>query len=150
VLSWLEAQIAQAAETGFCMWWWRDRATGELVGYAGLNRDEVEAAPIVEIGWSITPARWGEGLATEAARAAAAWGFERAGLDEVVSFALLDNVRSRRVMEKLGMTYARDFERAGLPHALYSLLRSRSPKGEAGVRRLRGGARKGEAEWRRR
>jgi ribosomal-protein-alanine N-acetyltransferase len=125
VLSWLEAQIAQAAETGFCMWWWRTRDAGELVGYAGLNRDEVEAAPLVEVGWSIAPERWGQGLATEAARAAVEWGFERCGLTEVVSFALLDNVRSRRVMEKLGMTYVRDFERAALPHALYALERPR-------------------------
>jgi RimJ/RimL family protein N-acetyltransferase len=143
VRSWLVAQLAQAGETGFCMWWWRDRATGELVGYAGLNitrlngaatrlrpdglrlgGDEVEGVPIVEVGWSITPDRWGEGLATEAARAAVAWGFQRTELEEVVAFTLLDNVRSRRVMEKLGMTYVRDFERAGLPHALYRLLRS--------------------------
>jgi [ribosomal protein S5]-alanine N-acetyltransferase len=117
----LRAQAAQAAETGYCLWWWRERSSGELVGYCGLNRDEVEGEPIVEIGWSITPARQGEGFATEAARAALDWGFERAGLDRIVSFALLDNVRSRRVMEKLGMAYVRDFERAGLPHALYEI-----------------------------
>jgi ribosomal-protein-alanine N-acetyltransferase len=122
----LTAQAEQARETGFCLWWWRERASGELVGYAGLNRDEVEGDPAVEIGWSITPARWGEGFATEAAHAAVAWGFERCGLAEIVAFALIDNVRSRRVMEKLGMSYERDFERAGLPHALYRL-RSRSP-----------------------
>jgi ribosomal-protein-alanine N-acetyltransferase len=117
----LHAQADQAAETGYCLWWWRERSSGELVGYAGLNRDEVEGRPIVEIGWSITPPRWGRGLAPEAARAALDWGFDRAALERIVAFALLDNVRSRRVMEKLGMTYVRDFSRAGLPHALYEL-----------------------------
>ncbi len=115
----LLAQADQARSAGFCLWWWRERETGELVGYTGLNRDQVEARPVVEVGWSISPSRWGEGLATEAGRAALAWGFEQASLERIVSFALLDNLRSRRVMEKLGLRYVRDFERAGLPHVLY-------------------------------
>ena len=118
-------QAAQLEETGYCFWWWRERSSGELVGWAGLNRSDVEGAPVVEAGWSITPARCGEGLATEAAAASIAWGFERCGLEEIVSYALLENARSRRVMEKLGMSYERDFERAGLPHALYRLRRDR-------------------------
>ena len=117
----LTAQAEQAREVGFTLWWWRERGSGELVGYTGLNRDEVEGTPAVEIGWSITPSRWGEGFAPEAGRAALDWGFERAGLDRIVAFTLLDNVRSRRVASKLGMTYVRDFERADLPHALYEL-----------------------------
>ena len=121
VESMLVAQAAQAAETGYTLWWWRDRATGELVGYTGLNRDEVEGGPIVEIGWSITPSRWGEGLAAEAARASLAWGFDRCGLERIVAFTLVDNQASRRVMEKIGMTYARRFERHGLPHLLYEI-----------------------------
>ena len=111
----LANQRAQAAEAGFTLWWWRDRSTGELVGYVGLNRDEVEGEPVVEVGWSIAPARWGDGLAPEAAQAVLAWGFERCGLERIVSFTLPDNQRSRRVMEKIGMTFERDFERAGCP-----------------------------------
>jgi len=117
----LGVQARQAEATGFCLWWWRERATGALIGYAGLNRDEVEGKPVVEAGWSVAPERWGEGLATEAARASIAWGTQRAGLTEVVSFALVGNRASRRVMEKLGMSYVRDFERRGLPHVLYTL-----------------------------
>ena len=117
----LVAQAELEAETGYCLWWWRERATGELVGYAGLNRDEVEGEPVVEAGWSITPSRWGEGFAPEAARAAVDWGFERGGLDRIVAFTLVDNERSQRVCEKLGMGYVRDFERAGLPHRLFEL-----------------------------
>jgi ribosomal-protein-alanine N-acetyltransferase len=134
----LVAQAAQAAETGYCLWWWRERSSGELVGYSGLNRDLVEGEPVVEVGWSITPRRWGEGLAPEAARAAVEWGFERAGLERIVAFILLDNLRSKRVTEKLGMVYVRDFERAGLPHALYELEKGAStaahprPRLEAG------------------
>jgi RimJ/RimL family protein N-acetyltransferase len=121
VLSMLRAQAEQAAETGFTLWWWRERESGELVGYTGLNRDEVDGEPAVEIGWSITPSRWGEGFATEGARASLAWGFERCGLTEIVAFALPENVRSRRVMEKIGMRFEREFERQGLVHVLYRI-----------------------------
>jgi len=117
----LVAQAAQVAETGFGLWWWRDRATGELVGYVGLNRDEVDGEPVVEVGWSIAPERWGEGLAPEAASVVLDWGFERCGLERIVSFTLLDNERSRRVMEKLGMSYGGEFKRRGLTHVLYEI-----------------------------
>jgi ribosomal-protein-alanine N-acetyltransferase len=101
------------------MWWWRERATTELVGMTGLNRAEVEGERVVEVGWSISPSRWGQGMAPEAAAAALAWGFEVVGLDEIVSFTLVDNRPSRRVMEKLGMRYCGRFERKGFPHLLY-------------------------------
>lgn len=117
----LGRQIEQEAIHGFCRWPWRERSTGELVGFAGLNRDQVEGEAVVEVGWSITPDRWGEGLATEAAKSS----LQRAaalGLAEIVSFALPDNVASRRVMEKLGMEYVREFERADRPHVLYRTL----------------------------
>jgi ribosomal-protein-alanine N-acetyltransferase len=116
----LVAHAAQAAETGWCLWWWRERSTGALVGYAGLNRDEVDGEDCVEVGWSVTPSRWGEGFAPEAARASIECGFEH-GLARIVSFTMIENERSRRVMEKLGMTYVRDFERADAPHVLYEI-----------------------------
>ncbi len=78
---------------------------------------------MVEVGWSITPARWGEGLAPEAARAALDWGFDRCALDEVVSFTMRENLASQRVMQKLGMGFVRDFERSGFPHVLYATRR---------------------------
>ena len=91
------------------------------MGYTGLNRDEVDGDPVVEVGWSVTPARWGEGFAPEAARAAIDWGFDRCGVERLVSFTLPDNARSQRVMEKLGMTYVRPFKRRGMTHLLYEL-----------------------------
>jgi len=117
----LVAQAQQARETGYCLWWWRERAGGELVGYTGLNRDQVEGEPAVEIGWSITPSRWGRGYASEAAAASLAWGFDRAGLDEIVAFALPENSRSIRVMEKLGMSFEREIDRRGLRHVLFAI-----------------------------
>ena len=56
-----------------------------------------------------------------AGRAAARWGFDQLGLDEIVSFTLAGNVASRGVMEQLGFSYDREVEHAGLPHVLYRL-----------------------------
>ncbi|MCD6014220.1 MAG: acetyltransferase, ribosomal protein N-acetylase [Solirubrobacterales bacterium] len=123
----LERYRGQLARRGFTWWPWRERSSDELVGLVGLNAAEVEGKPAVEVGWSIVPTRWGEGLATEAARASLDWGFERCALDEVVSFTMVDNERSRRVMEKLGLEYVRDFDHLGLPHVLY---RARRPLGQ--------------------
>ena len=79
------------------------------------GRDEVE------IGWAVVPDRWGQGLATELGAASVAHAFGPLGLAEVVSFTLVDNRASRRVMEKLGFAYEDEIEYAGLPHVLYRL-----------------------------
>ena len=100
-----------------------DRETGALLGRAGLmHQDAWQATPEKdEIGWAIDPARWGEGLATEAADAAMRDGFERVGLPRVVSFALPENLASLRVMEKCGMTRMGTAAWAGRPHVWYAL-----------------------------
>jgi RimJ/RimL family protein N-acetyltransferase len=90
------------------------RMSGEFIGFTGLAVPSFEAhfTPCVEIGWRIAFAHWRQGLATEAARAVLRYAFETAEMDEVVSFTVPANVRSRRVMEKIGMTHnpADDFE----------------------------------------
>ncbi len=123
-----------AEEPRFGWWAAEDRGSGAFLGFVGLNRPDFEEppAPCVEIGWRLARAAWGRGLATEAARACLAHGFETVGLAEVVAFTVPENRRSRRVMERLGM--ARDpsgnFEHplvpAGSPlrpHVLYRLTR---------------------------
>jgi RimJ/RimL family protein N-acetyltransferase len=81
-------------------------ATGEFIGYVGLWRVIFEAhfTPAMEIGWRLAHKYWGRGYATEAARVALLDGFERLELAEIVSFTTIDNHRSERVMQKLGMT----------------------------------------------
>lgn len=80
---------------------------------------EAHFTPAVEIGWRLARAAWGEGYATEAARASLAFGFEEIGLDQIVSFASAGNMRSRAVMERVGMTRNPDddFDHPGLPDA---------------------------------
>ena len=99
---------------GWGLWALEERATGRFVGFTGLGRPTFDApfTPAVEIGWRLARSAWGRGLATEAARAAAAFAFEDLELDELVSFAVRANARSRAVMARLGMRHdpAGDFD----------------------------------------
>ncbi|MFG3322508.1 GNAT family N-acetyltransferase [Streptomyces sp. NPDC048171] len=87
--------------------WWavEVRATGEFIGFAGL--DEVEdGLPFtgVEIGWRLARSAWGRGYAGEAARAVLAHGFEVLDLPEILAVTTATNVRSQAVMRRIGMT----------------------------------------------
>jgi len=110
------------------------RKTGQMIGFAGLSIPpyETPATPCVEIGWRMTPTAWGKGYATEAATTCLNWGFDELDLTEIVSFTFEGNTRSRRVMERLGMTHdtADDFDHVMLAldspllrHVLYRLVR---------------------------
>ena len=105
---------------GFGQWALEDAETGAFVGRAGLW--EPEGWPGVEVGWLVDPDRWGEGLATEAGRAAVEWGFAALGIDRIVSVTSAHNRASRRVMEKVGLqdTGARPSLR-GVTQVLYAV-----------------------------
>jgi RimJ/RimL family protein N-acetyltransferase len=81
------------------------RATGALIGWAGLSVPAFlpEVMPAVEIGWRLAREAWGHGYATEAAAAAMRFGFEDHGLGRIISIRHVDNSRSARVMAKLGL-----------------------------------------------
>jgi len=112
--------------------------TGEqsFIGFIGLAipNFQAEFTPCVEIGWRLAAEYWGRGLATEGAREMVRHAFEVIGLESLVSLTVPANIRSRRVMEKLGMTHnpRDDFEHPKLPeghalrhHVLYRLNRSK-------------------------
>ena len=103
-----------------------------FIGFVGISKPSFQArfTPCVEVGWRLSYEHWGRGYATEAARAAVEFGFTQILLDEIVSFTVPQNWRSRKVMERLGMTCSRDedFEHPILPaghplsrHVLYRL-----------------------------
>jgi RimJ/RimL family protein N-acetyltransferase len=102
-----------------------------FIGFVGLAEPQFEAhfTPATEVGWRLARDAWGNGYATEAARAAVAYGFDELGLGEIVSFTSVVNERSRRVMERLGMTHdpSDDFDHPSVPdgplrrHVLYRL-----------------------------
>jgi RimJ/RimL family protein N-acetyltransferase len=97
-------------DNGYDIWAAVLRETGALVGWAGLSEPTFlpEILPAVEVGWRFDPAVWGRGLATEAGAAGLRFGFETLGLDRIVSVYEPANVRSGRVMERLGVTFDRD------------------------------------------
>ena len=99
---------------------WVVEEDGAFVGRAGLNTTRVAGEQAVEVAWALVGTAWGRGIATEAAIAAVAEA-RSLGLAEVVSFTLPDNVASRRVMEKAGLSFDRDITHGGLPHVLYRL-----------------------------
>jgi RimJ/RimL family protein N-acetyltransferase len=112
--------------------WWCVDIDGECAGFTGLSEPPYETAftPCVEVGWRFRPQFWGRGYATEAARLALDYGFNTLKLSEIVSFTAVDNQRSRRVMERIGMRRdpAGDFDHPRVPeghplrrHVLYRL-----------------------------
>jgi RimJ/RimL family protein N-acetyltransferase len=126
---------SELAARGFGLWALEIRATGQFIGFTGLSIPTFAAhfTPAVEIGWRIAKGAWGKGYATEAARAALDYGFGPADLDEVVSFTATTNLRSQRVMERLGMVHnpADDFDHPNFEaghrlqrHAHYRLSRA--------------------------
>jgi RimJ/RimL family protein N-acetyltransferase len=99
-------------ERGWGFWAAECKATGEFVGYVGLHVPSAELpfSPCVEIGWRLAFCHWGKGFATEAAREVLRVGFQVLRLKEIVSFAAVGNLRSRAVMERLGMRDSGTFE----------------------------------------
>ncbi|HEX2206373.1 MAG TPA: GNAT family N-acetyltransferase [Longimicrobium sp.] len=102
---------------GWGFWAAELRGSGDFIGFVGIQRPRLTYpfSPCVEIGWRLSPRYWGRGYATEGARASLRFGFERLGLDEIVSFCAAGNARSRAVMERIGMTFSGHFDHPALP-----------------------------------
>jgi RimJ/RimL family protein N-acetyltransferase len=121
------------AERGWGLWAVEVVESPRFIGFVGLAEPKFEAhfTPAVEVGWRLSRDQWGNGYATEGARAALAFAFDELGLDEIVSFTSVVNERSRRVMERLGMTHdpSDDFDHPSVSngslrrHVLYRLRR---------------------------
>ena len=120
------------AARGFGNWAIEVSGVTSFAGFVGLSvpRFQAHFTPCVEIGWRLVTAYWGKGYATEGARAALAFGFATLKLPEIVSFTVVANLPSRRVMERLGMRHdpADDFDHPAIAdghpmrrHVLYRL-----------------------------
>ncbi|MBD9657428.1 MULTISPECIES: GNAT family N-acetyltransferase [unclassified Pseudomonas] len=125
------------AQHGFTFWSLWHREDGRFVGMTGLAHVGFEASftPAVEIGWRLSPAFWGLGLAQEAARASLEFAFTQLALDRVVAFTTLTNTPSQRVMQAIGMQPSSEFKHPALApehplcrHVLYEIPRDKWPK----------------------
>jgi RimJ/RimL family protein N-acetyltransferase len=105
------------------------REDGRFVGRSGLlvwdrstweqstNQDAAE--PEIELGWTLAREHWGNGYATEAARAARDWALETVGVERLISLVDLENARSIRVVERLGATQTETVTLKGKPTAVW-------------------------------
>jgi len=119
-------------ERGFGLWAVEVQEGPKFIGFVGLTvpRFEAHFTPCVEVGWRLAADHWGQGYAPEAAQAALDYGFTELALKEIVSITVPHNLKSRRVMEKIGLRHdpTGDFLHPLLPdgnllqqHVLYRL-----------------------------
>ena len=104
-------------EHGYCQWALVHKADGKLIGYCGFVKSDNDS----EIGWRLAPEYWGQGLATEAARAVLKHCIETLEFRRVIATVQAANAASIRIIEKLGMTLVERFDRDGQEVLVYSL-----------------------------
>lgn len=128
-----EKTASLIAAKGWGFWALESKADKRFIGFTGLHQPEhdLPCMPCVETGWRLARNEWGKGYATEAARAALQYAFDRLHLAEVVAFATVENRRSQAVMRRLDMVDTKqNFLHPGLPpghplqeHVLYKINR---------------------------
>jgi RimJ/RimL family protein N-acetyltransferase len=123
-IGWIEWTLGNYERDGIGLWVAILKETGEFAGQCGLVVQEVDGRREVEIGYLFLRRCWGRGLATEAARACRNHGFDRLGYDRLISLIRPDNLPSRRVAERVGMTLEQEIERRGMRMCVYAIEKS--------------------------
>ena len=108
----IERMNLSQAEHGFCYFAVDRLDTGEFIGFIGLSRIDFPAdfTPCVDLGWRLAQAHWGQGFATEGAKACLIFAFKELGIPAVYALAPAVNVPSERVMQKIGMEKVGTFD----------------------------------------
>jgi len=101
------------------------KSSGEVIGDCGIARQVVEGEPMLEVGYHLKRTHWGQGYATEAARACMEYGFRELGAEKIVSLIRPENLPSCRVAERNGMRVERQVIFAELRHLLYVMNREK-------------------------
>jgi ribosomal-protein-alanine N-acetyltransferase len=96
---------------------------GKVIGNCGLMRQDIEGESLLEVGYHFRRDYWGHGYATEATRGCMAYAFGHLAAEKVVSLILPENLPSRRVAERNGMTVERQVTFHDLPHLMYAMRR---------------------------
>jgi len=113
----IQSAIDTWHEFGYCQWAVIHKADHALIGFCGFVHRTAEP----EIGWRFAPTYWGQGLATEAARAVLKHGLMTRGFPRVTATVQSANAASIRVIEKLDMKLLRSFQRAGREIRVYGI-----------------------------
>ena len=128
---WIQWNLDSYQRHGFGLWIASLKPTDQFAGQCGLVVHEIEGRQEVEIGYLFLRPLWGQGLATEAARACRDHGFARLGFTRLISLIDPANLASRRVAEKVGMTLERHIPRWGKDVCLYAVARDTTGPGAA-------------------
>jgi len=108
---WIAWNIENYRTFGFGLWAVVLKDSGEMIGDCGITMQDIEGSRIPELGYHIRKTYCGKGYASEAARACMAYAFSVLGLESIVSYMKADNLPSRRVAEKNGMSFVRNFRK---------------------------------------
>jgi len=126
VEGWIARCRQRYRDDGVALWAMELKSSGELIGDCGIIRQEVEGERFFEIGYHLRRDLWGQGFATEAAVACRDWAFAHLNIDRLISLIRPDNLRSRRVAERNGMTVWKEVEWHSMRHCVYSIEKNSS------------------------
>ena len=125
VADWIQRNRTRCANDGHGLWAMILKSTRELIGDCGLVRQSVDAVDEIEIGYHVRRDLWNQGYASEAARACRDYGFASLKVDRLISLIRPENLASRRVAEKNGMTIWKEVTKVDLLHYVYAIKRDR-------------------------
>lgn len=101
IQAFIDRQLRRYERFGYGIWLLQSKDNGHIIGDAGLTWQETDLGDVLEIGYGLTPSARGRGLATEAAQACMAFGFEVLGAARLASLVESENISSRKVAERL-------------------------------------------------
>jgi [ribosomal protein S5]-alanine N-acetyltransferase len=122
---WVETTRRSYAQDGFGLWAVTLKGSDEAIGDCGMVRHEVDGRVETGIGWHLLREHWGQGFATEAAQATRDYAFDNLGVERLVASIHPNNLASRRVAEKIGMTLLKEYQHWRGLRLLYILERTR-------------------------
>jgi RimJ/RimL family protein N-acetyltransferase len=120
---WIERNRVRYERLGYGLWAVEDKQTGEFLGNVGPTVQHVDGVDEVELGWSITPMRARQGIASEAAAACRDDCFTRLDQPYLIALVRPENTPSRGVAERIGMTVWKETSHANMPHLVYRVER---------------------------
>jgi ribosomal-protein-alanine N-acetyltransferase len=126
VADWIRRNRTRYANGGYGLWAMILKSTRELIGDCGLVRQSVDAVDEIEIGYHVRRDLWNQGYASEAARACRDYGFANLKVDRLISLIRPENLASRRVAEKNGMTIWKEVTKVDLLHYVYAIKRDQT------------------------
>ena len=120
VAEWIGKNVGRYQRDGYGLWAMVLKDSGELIGNCGCILQEVEGTSHIEIGYHVRRDLWGNGYATEAARACMEYAFAKLEVARVISMIRPENMQSRRVAEKNGLTCEKVIFWRGYQHCIYA------------------------------